>query len=235
MCWASGVLLYGQFITSSSLRFASEAHVELKPQLKAVKLIQHRLRTGKLIVKDQETQKTVRDFTAEIWTRISSVLVSSALEGAEQALVGEYRCEGCKIVLNLDEGPRDASWADKNAERKGEVWKLGWAEPSCEYCLDTLVEKDPFEKPKFVSPSHPRFVSVASALTSCSPPRRRLSSKTSSRCTDCACLTTRSGSRTRRATMTLNRSRPSLSLSSRNALCLLVSSLKVFEWRQAGV
>ena len=111
-----------------------------------------RQRAGTLHVKDQDSHKTVRDFSREIWQRVSAALIASAIDEAEQTLINSYRCDGCQIELGVDdEGPRWAEWADLNAKREGEVWKSSWAEPSCQYCVDAICEKDPFEKPNFVS------------------------------------------------------------------------------------
>lgn len=150
MCWAVGCLLFGVWVKSSDLKFAAEAYDRVKAPLKALELIKQRQRTGVLLCKDQETRKTVRDFSREIWSRIGQHLIDGEIEAAEQEAIRGYRCPGCAIVMNVDEGRRWAGWADKNAERKGEVWRSGW-EPSCEYCMEGVYEGDPFEKPDFVS------------------------------------------------------------------------------------
>ncbi|ORY86048.1 hypothetical protein BCR35DRAFT_330741 [Leucosporidium creatinivorum] len=125
MCWSHGTLFYG------------------------VWLLQLRLRNGVLQIKEQDSHMTARDLSKETWKLIAQHLLDDALLEAEQKEIAEYRCEGCKIALNVDEGPRWAGWADKNAQRKGQVWKSGWDKPSCEYCQEELYDHEPFRKPEF--------------------------------------------------------------------------------------
>lgn len=138
MCYSQATLLYGIWVTTSSLAFAAAAHHDTRAPFAAIDMILERRQLGKLEV--TRRGPSVVDVPPEIWEKVKKELLVMEIRQAEISAVNSLRCDDCQADLEH----RAFCLGCMVAEASGKltplkVWR-DWEEPSCDGCWNSMFD-----------------------------------------------------------------------------------------------
>lgn len=97
MCFARPTLLYGLWISTSSLAWAAVAHHHTRAQFLAIDLLLHRRRAGNLVVEGKATGSSFGKLPEEVWALVKGELLLVEADAAEAAEMDKHRCDYCTV------------------------------------------------------------------------------------------------------------------------------------------
>ena len=133
MCYSQATLLYGIWVTTSSLAFAATAHHNTRAPFAAIDMILERRQSGKLEV--TRRGPSVVDVPPEIWEKVKEELLVMEIRHAEISAVDALRCGVCELGAERS----DDSASDSDTPRDNSEW-TSWQLPpyDCDGCWDNI-------------------------------------------------------------------------------------------------